>query len=239
MSKVLAIARRELRSAFDAPVAYIVLVVFLLASGWMVFSTLFLAGQADLRILFTPGLLSPAMLLVILSPAVTMRLLAEERRSGTLELLTTMPVSDWQVITGKFLGGLGLLATGVLLTLAYPITVSCLGPLDWGPVAGGYLGLVLFGAALTAVGLCCSALTSNQIVAFIVAFSVSAVLYFVYWLQFFVPEWLAGTVEYLSLSGHLENLARGVVDLRDVIYYLTLTGGALLLGQRALARRHA
>ena len=239
MRKVAVLARRELRAYFDSPVAYIVLVVFLLLSGWLVFSTLFLLGEADLRQLFTPGLLSPPLLLVILAPAITMRLVAEERKSGSLELLCSLPVSDWQVVLGKFLGALGLATVALALTLAYPLTVTWLGPLDWGGVLAGYLGLLLFSAALLAIGLACSALTSNQIVAFIAAFGISAVLYFVYWLQFFLPEWLAPAADYLALSGHLDNLARGVIDLRDVTYYLTLTAGALLLSERALARQHA
>ncbi len=239
MGKIAVLARRELRAYFDSPVAYIVLVVFLLLSGWLVFSTLFLAGEAELRQLFTPGLLSPALLLVILAPAITMRLLAEEKKSGSLELLSSLPVSDWQVVLGKYLGALGLAGVALGLTLAYPLTVSFLGPLDWGPVAAGYVGLLLYSAALLAIGLLCSALTANQIVAFILAFSLSAVLFFVYYLQFFLPDWLAPAADFLALSGHLDNLARGVLDLRDLVYYLSLTAGALLLAERALARQHA
>jgi ABC-2 type transport system permease protein len=227
MHNVLAIARREVRGYFDSPIAYIVVVAFLLVSGWMFFSALFLMGRADLRALFAPSPFSPSMLLVILAPAVTMRLIAEERKSGTLELLTTLPLRDGEVILGKFLAAFALLATALGLTLAYALTVDSLGPLDWGPVLTGYLGTLLFAGSLLAVGLLCSTLTSNQIVAFIVAFLISATLYFVYWLQFFVPSGMAPLVEFLSTSSHLENLSRGVIDSRDVLYYLTLTGAAL------------
>jgi ABC-2 type transport system permease protein len=239
MRNVLAIARREVRGYFDSPVAYIVLVTFLLVAGWMFFSTLFLFGRADLRGFFAPSPFSPSMLLVILAPAVTMRLVAEERKSGTIELLTTLPVRDGEVILGKFLAALTLLATALALTVAYAITVDALGELDWGPVVSGYLGTLLFSAALLAIGLLCSTLTENQIVAFIVGFIVCAALYFVYWLQFFVPSGLAPLVEFLSTSSHLENMSRGVVDTRDVVYFLSLTGGALLLASRSLARQHA
>jgi len=239
MRNVLAVARRELRAYFDSPVAYIVLVSFLLVAGWMYFSTLFLADRADMRSFFTPSPFSPAMLIVILAPAMTMRLIAEERKSGTIELLLTMPIRDSEIVVGKFLAALALMAVGLALTIAYPITVASLGDLDWGPVIGGYVGLVLFSAALLSIGLLCSALTENQIVAFIVAFLISAVLYYVYWLQFFVPSFLAPVVEFVSLSFHLDNLARGVIDSRDVIFYLSLTASALLLATQAVARRHA
>jgi ABC-2 type transport system permease protein len=237
--KVLAIAKRELRSYFDSPAAYIVLVTFLLVAGWMYFSALFLMDRADMRPFFAPSLFSPSMLLVILAPAITMRLVAEERKTGTIELLTTMPVRDGEVILGKFLAALGLVAAALLLTVVYPFTVASLGPLDWGPVISGYLGLLLFSASLLAIGILCSALTDNQIVAFIVSFILSAALYYIYWLQFFVPGFLAPLFEFLSVSFHLDNLARGVVDTRDVLFYLSVTAGSLLLAVRALEARHA
>jgi ABC-2 type transport system permease protein len=239
MHNVMTIARRELRGYFDAPVAYIVVVSFLLVAGWMYFSSVFLLDRADMRGFFAPSPFSPSLLLVILAPAVTMRLLAEEYKTGTIELLTTMPVRDAEVIAGKFLAALGLLAVALLLTVAYPITISRLGPLDWGPVISGYLGLLLFSSALVALGVLCSTLTDNQIVAFIIAFLVGAALYFVYWLQFFLPATLAPVFAFLSVSSHLDNMARGVIDSRDVIYYLSLSAGALLLAVRALAGRHA
>ena len=233
------IARRELRSYFDSPVAYIVLVAFLLVTGWMFFSPFFLVGRADLRPLFAPSPFSPAMLLVILAPAVTMRLIAEERKSGTIELLSTLPVTDAEVILGKYLASFALLAIALLATLSYALTTAWLGALDWGPVLGGYVGMLLFAGALLAVGLLCSVLTQNQIVAFIVGFIVCAALYFVYWLQFFVPQALAPWVEFVSVSFHLDNLSRGVLDSRDIAYYLTLAAGALVLAERALRQQHA
>jgi len=239
MRNLLVIARRELKSYFDSPIAYIVVVAFLLVAGWMFFSALFLMGRADLRGFFAPSPFSPSMLLVILAPAVTMRLIAEERKSGAIELLTTMPVRDADVVIGKFLAALGLIATALAVTLVYAISVDLIGPLDWGPVIAGYLGILLFSAALLAVGVLCSTWTANQIVAFIVGFIVCAALYFVYWLQFFVPEAIAPVIEFVSVSSHLDNMARGVIDSRDVIYYLTVIGGALFLAERSLARQHA
>jgi len=239
MRNVSAIARRELRAYFDSPVAYIVIVVFLLVSGWMFFSTLFLYDRADMRPFFTPSPFSPSMLLVILAPAITMRLVAEERKSGTIELLLTMPVRDGEIILGKFLAALALVGVALLLTLAYPLSVARIGDLDWGPVFAGYLGMFLFAAALLAIGLFCSTLTENQIVAFIVAFLLCAALYYIYWLQFFVPPSLGPIVEFVSVSSHLDSLARGVVDSRNVVYYLSLTAAGLMLAVRALSQRHA
>ncbi len=239
MRNVLAVARREIRAYFDSPIAYIVLVTFLAVAGWMYFSTLFLLDRADLRPFFSPSPFSPSMLIVVLAPAITMRLLAEERKSGTIELLLTMPMRDSEIVIGKFLAALTLIAVGLLLTFAYPLSVAWLGDLDWGPVIAGYAGMLLFAASLIAIGLLCSAMTENQIVAFIVAFLISAILYYVYWLQFFVPPLLSPLVEFFSVSFHLDNMARGVIDSRDVVFYLSLTAAALLLATQTLGRRHA
>ncbi len=239
MRNIMTIANRELRSYFDSPVAYIILTAFLLLAGWMFFSSFFLMGQAEMRSFFTPSPYSPSMLLVILAPALTMRLFAEERRSGTIEMMTTLPITDTEVVLGKFLASVGLLKVALALTLVYAFTVSGVGDLDWGPVISGYFGMILFVSSMLALGLLASTWTENQIVAFIFSFMLSAALYFVFWLQFFVPQSIAGVVEYLSLAFHLDNMARGVIDSRDVIYYLSLTGGALFLAVRSLERRHA
>lgn len=239
MRNVTAIAGRELRAYFDAPVAYIVVVTFLAVTGWLFFGQLFLIDRATVRMLFSPSPFSPSFLIVVLAPAITMRLLAEERKTGTIELLTTMPLTDAQVVVGKFLAGLGLLTVALLLTVAYPISVSMVGSLDWGPVLAGYVGLFLFSAALVAIGVFCSSLTDNQIVAFIVSFLVSATLYYVLWLQILVPAAWAPLIEYVSVSYHLDNMARGVIDTRDVIYYLSVTFGALFLAVQSVSRQHA
>jgi ABC-2 type transport system permease protein len=239
MNPILTIAGRELRSYFDSPIAYIVVVSFLLVAGWMFFGSFFLMERADMRMFFAPSPFSPSMLLVIIVPALTMRLVAEEKKSGTIEFLTTMPVTDTQVILGKFLGAFALLSSAILTTLVYAFCVSLVGDLDWGPVIAGYVGLLLFVASMTAIGLLCSTLTSNQIVAFIIGFLVCAGLYFVYWLQFFMPQSIGPIVEYLSLSFHLDNLARGVIDTRDVLYYLSVTCGALFLSVQSMNRQHA
>lgn len=239
MRNTLIIARREIAGYFSSPVAYIVLIAFLLVAGWTFFSGFFIMGRADMRPFFSPSLFSPAALLVIFAPAVTMRLVAEERKSGTMELLTSLPVRDAEVIIGKFLAAVTLFLAGLVATLVYALSVSAIGDLDWGPVIAGYVGMGLFASSLLAVGLLCSTFTQNQIVAFIVGFFVCAALYFVYWLRFLMPGDVAAVVEFVSVSFHLENMARGVIDSRGVIYYLTVTAAALFLAERSLARQHA
>lgn len=239
LRNVRTIARRELASYFDSPVAYIVIATFLLVSGWMFFSTLFLMGRADMRGFFAPSPFSPSMLIVILAPAITMRLLAEEKKSGTFEFVSTLPLRDVELVLGKFVAAFALLACALSSTLLYAVTVASMGALDWGPVVAGYVGFLLFSSSLLAIGLLCSAYAKQQIAAFIVSFLLGAALYFVFWLQFFLPQSLAPIAEYISVSYHLDNLARGVIDSRDVLFYLTLTGGALLLTQRAVANQHA
>jgi len=242
-SAVLSIARREMRGYFDSPVAYIVIVAFLLLAGWLFFSAFFLIGLADMRPFFQPISMStfvtPAMALLIIVPAVSMRLIAEEKRTGTIELITTLPIPDAAIIFGKFLGAFGLLFVAIGLTLIYPITVSFIGDLDWGPVIAGYVGLLLYSASLLAIGLLCSTATRDQIVAFIISFAVCAGLYFIYMLQFFMPDWLGEIVSYISLSSHLESISRGVIDTRDVLYYLTVIVGSIFLSIQTLRQQHA
>jgi len=233
MNPALVISKREIRTYFNSPVAYIVVTVFTIITGYLFFTQLFLEKQADMRAFF--GIMPLLFMFVI--PAITMRLLAEEKGSGTLELLITMPVRDWEVVLGKFLAALGLLCTALALTLVFAITVKTLGPMDKGPTLGGYLGLVLMGGAYVAIGLMASSLTRNQIVAFIVSFAISFVLYLFGRLTQFVPESLQPLVSFLSIDGHFENISRGVIDSRDVIYYLSVMGVCLLVATTALESR--
>jgi len=235
MRNVRAIAARELRAYFNSPIAYIVVCAFLLLAGWLYFTPLFVAGTSSMRAFFA---IAP-ILLVVFAPAVAMRLISEEVRSGTLELLTTMPVRDHEVIVGKFLAGLAVIASALVMTLVWALSVEAIGDLDWGPVVGGYFGLLLCAAALVAIGLMTSAWSRNQIVAFIVALVICLVLWLLDKITFFVPGALAGLVEYLSIDYHFRNIARGVIDTRDVLYYLSVTVLALYAAVRSLARRHA
>jgi ABC-2 type transport system permease protein len=174
-------------------------------------------------------------------PVVTMRLIAEEKRAGTLEMLITLPVKDSDVILGKYIGALGLVLTVVVATLVYPIVMFKwpwnLGPLDWGPVKAGYFGLVLFAAAAVAIGLLITALTESQSIAFFITFFVLAVLWFVGSVADSLGGALGNVLSYVSFQTRLESFSRGVVDTRDVAYFLSVTALALVVAFRALERR--
>ena len=233
MSPALVISRREIRTYFNSPVAYILVTVFTIISSGLFFLQLFSQKQADLRELF--GFFPFIFMIVV--PALTMRLLADEKASGTLELLSTMPVRDWEVVVGKFLAALTLVATAIGLTLVAAISVRLLGPLDRGPAIGGYIGSLLMGSAFVAIGVMCSAFTRNSIVAFIAAFGISIALFLIGKLTMFVPEGFQGFFSALSITEHFENIGRGVLDTRDVTYYLSVTATCLLIATTSLESR--
>jgi ABC-2 type transport system permease protein len=233
MSNVLPIYKREVRAYFSSPVAYIVISVFLLICGWFFSTSLFVVGQASMRNVFQ---IIP-FVLTFFVPAITMRLLSEERKSGTFELLTTMPISDIDIVIGKYLAALTLLAVALVFTTGYAITVGALGNSDAGVTASGYIGLMLLGAGYVAIGVLASTLTENQIVAFIVSFLVIFVLSLVDKVLMFFPSSLASVFEYLSAEYHFNNIARGVVDTRDLVYYASLIVLGLYFSARALQRR--
>jgi ABC-2 type transport system permease protein len=233
MSAALAITKRELRTYFNSPVAYIVVTVYMLLAGYLYFNNVFIEKQAEMRAYFG---LAP-MLFSFIIPAMTMRLLAEERGSGTLELLITMPVRDWEVVVGKFLAAFGLLAVLLGLTLVYAFTVSSVGPLDKGPAYGGYFGLLLMGGAYVGIGVMASALTKNQIVAFILAFAISFALYLFGKILQVVPGPLQPIIAFLSMDSHFEAISRGVIDTRDVLYYLSVTAVSLVIATVSLESR--
>jgi len=233
MSNVLPIFKKEVRSYFSSPVAYIVITVFLLICGWFFSTSLFVIGQASMRNVFQ---IIP-FVLTFLVPAITMRLLSEERKSGTFELLTTMPISDIDIVIGKYLSALLLLAVALFFTLGYAITVKSLGNADAGVTVAGYIGLLLLGAGYVAIGVLASSLTENQIVAFIVSFMIIFFLSLVDKVLMFLPAGLANIFEYLSAEYHFNNIARGVVDTRDLIYYASLIVLGLYFSARALQRR--
>ncbi len=235
MGTTVAIAKREFRTFFNSPIAYVVLGAFLLVVGWFFFSPLFVAGQASLRGFFALG---PAVF-CIFAPAVTMRLLAEERKTGTLELLLSMPLKDWQVVVGKFAGALATMAVMLAWTLPYALTVSVFvakgAHFDWGAAFAGYIGLLLLASSFLAIGLWASALSRNQIVAFIIGLILCLALFFVDKFAILLPESLADVLQYVSVDYHFSNIARGVLDTRDLLFYISLTAIGLVLTTRSLA----
>jgi ABC-2 type transport system permease protein len=234
LSNVGPIYRREIRSYFQSPVAYVVIVVFLAIVGWFFTSDLFLFNLASLRI----GLFDRIPLVFLFFvPAITMRLLAEEKKSGTLELLATRPVRDVEIVLGKFFAAWTLLAAALAPTLIYLITLSALGSPDPGPVITGYLGLLLMGGVYIAIGIFASSITENQIVAFIVSLLIILALFMADKVLVFVPPAVASTLEFISIDYHFENIARGVIDSRNLIYFGSVLGFALLLATTSLERR--
>ena len=233
-ANTLTFARKELRSFFSSPVAYVILTLFLLICGWFFAAGLFLVGQADMRDLFSA--IVPITYLFFI-PAITMRLISEEKKSGTLELLVTLPVRDAEIILGKYLATLGLLASALILSFAYPVTLALLGDPDGGALIGGYLGRFLMGAGYLAIGLFTSGLTQNQIVAFITGFVLIFAFFMLDKVLVFFPGPVATVLEYLSASYHFENIARGVVDTRDLIYYLSMIVVFLFLAMRTMESR--
>ena len=234
MSSTFVIARRQFAAYFNGPVAYIVVCLMLGFLGLFFWQTFFLQGIATVRTLYD---VIPWMMLVA-APALTMGLIAEEKRTGSLELLLTMPVRDSDVILGKLIGVLGLLVVFLAMTIPYPICVSMFGNLDWGPVWTGYLGLFLQGAAMLSIGLLASSWTDNQIVAFFVALILNFFFWFIDRLLPFLPRgFWTSLMEWISLDYHLRSMARGVIDTRDVVYFLSIAGFALLLAFRSLESR--
>ena len=233
LSNVGPVFRRELRSYFNSPVAYVVIIVFLSIIGWFFTSNLFLMNVSSLRVVFE---LVPLIFLFFV-PAITMRLLAEEQKSGTLELLTTCPVRDVEIVLGKFLAAWTLLAAAITPTFLYVITVAALGSLDLGPVLTGYLGLLLMGGVYIAIGILASSLTENQIVAFILSFLIILALFLMDKVLMYVPEALASTMEFLAIDSHFSNIARGVIDSRNILYFASLLGFSLYLATVSLERR--
>ena len=233
LGNALTIARRELAAYFNSPIAYIVIVFFLQVSGYMFFTQLLLGGEADLRAYFG---FAP-LLFCFFWPAVTMRLFSEERMQNTLEMLMSFPLTDWDVVFGKFLAAVGLVGVAIGLTVPFAIFVKVYGPLDWGPAIGGYLGLMFISCAYLAIGVMTSVWTKNQIVAWIVAAAICFALYLSGKLLQVLPAGLAPYVQAISLDSHFQSIARGVVDTRDVLYYLTLTAIALVIAETSLASR--
>jgi ABC-2 type transport system permease protein len=232
-SNVGTIFQKELRSYFNSAVAYVVIVVFLAIVGWMYTSSMFLINVASLRMMFE---LIPLVFLFVV-PAVTMRLLAEEKKAGTIELLTTKPLHDWEIVIGKYLAAWALIGIALLPTLIYYITILFLGDIDNGPVIGGYVGLLLMAGVYVAVGLLASSLTENQIVAFIVGLLMMFAFYMMDKVLIFVPDFMTSVVEYLGIDFHFANIARGVIDSRDIVYFGSVLGFTLYLSVVSLERR--
>jgi len=240
MRNLFAIAKREIQSYLVSPIAYLVIAAFLLITGlyfWLVLGYMVRSGVApSMRY----SIEFMVLVFVFAVPLLTMRLLAQERRMGTLELILTSPVQEWELVMGKFLGGLVLYLMMVVPTLLHPLVLEIFGNPDWGPIWSGYLGLLLFGAVLLAVGLLASALTENQIIAAVLGVAGNLMLWFFIGAPTQSPAIsprLASILTTLDLRAHLQTFISGVLDTRDVVYCLSVTGFLLFLTTRVLEVR--
>jgi ABC-2 type transport system permease protein len=224
---------KEERAIFSSPMAYATMAVYLLLMGYTFTAILFLNRTGELvRVFF-----QAAVLLLLMVPVLTMRLLAEERRTGTLELLLTSPVQEFEIVLAKFVAGLTLPVLMLGLSGSYALVLGVYGDPDWGPVYSGFLGLLLLAAALTAIGLFVSGLTSNQIVAAIVAMGVGILLWMIDSLGYLLPDPFDTIITHLSLVAHFTPFATGALFLSDVGFFLTIVLAGLFLSVRGLARR--
>jgi ABC-2 type transport system permease protein len=224
---------KETKALFTSPIAYALIAVFLLLMGYTFTAYLFISRTATL----IQSIFQASILLLLIVPVITMRLFAEERRNGTLELLLSSPVREIEIVLAKFLASMSVIAAMLALTLSYPITLQILGNPDWGPVYSGYLGLVLLAGALVAIGLAISALTANQIVAATVSLGIFLLMWMLDSLGSLLPDPYDIFVVNLSLTAHFTPFATGALYLSDFGFFSTMILLGLLLSVRALARR--
>ena len=229
---------RELQSTFDSLMAYIMIVAFLGFSGfftWLYGSDVFFTGQASLQSFFSIAYWT----LFFFIPALTMKLVAEEKKTGTLEMLLTKPVTDWQILWGKFLATLLLIIVALSLTLTFYITVSSLGKADHGAIITGYLALILMSATYISIGIFTSSLTNNQIVAFLLALLIGIFFHIIFGLLAGNLSGIAGAVfQYLSLSTHFDSMSRGVIDSKDLVFFGSIIMMGMVSAEAILAKRN-
>ena len=212
---IIVLAHKELFTLFNSPATYVVCVVFLVTSGWLFVVPLFPSNQSNLDTFLRPL----PMLFSFVIPALTMRSFSEEFKAGTIEYLATLPIKDYEIVLGKYLGAMGWLGVLLLFTLAYPLTLACMGRPDIGQMIGAYAAILGLGAFFAAIGVWASALTRNQVVAFIVSFFVCFTLYLLDRIADFMPGVVSTFMKALSVNAHFDALARGVLDSRDLLYW--------------------
>lgn len=237
MNPIWIIAKRELSSFFDSLVAYIMLIAFLGFSGfftWLFGGDIFFVKEASLQVFFGVAFWT----LFVFIPAITMRQLAEEKKTGTIEMLLTKSVNNRQLVIGKWLACFLLVAIALLFTIPYYITVATLGDIDHGATISGYLALLLMSAMYVSIGIFASSLTNNQIVAFLLALLIGIFFHFLFGIMAGgMSGWIAEILDTLSLSNHFESISRGVLDSKDLIYFISITLFGLLMAEYMIAKR--
>lgn len=246
MTNTLAIAQKELRSYFASPIGFVIVGLFALLFGWFFYSYLGFFVRASEQMQMggqTPNvnqqmvrgvLLNSAVIILFVMPMITMRTYSEEKRSGTIELLLTSPVSDLEIILGKFFGAMGLYAAMLGVTLLYMAILFWYGNPEWKPIAAGYLGLLLMGGCFVSMGLLVSSLTKNQIVAGISTFALFLFLWVINWIGETAGPTTREIVTYLSITEHFDDFARGVIDTKHVVYYLSFITFGLFLTAKSV-----
>lgn len=238
MKTIWVIAKRELNSFFDSLVAYILLIAFLGFTGFFTWlqgnGDIFFRKQADLNVFFQTGMWT----LFFFIPAITMKLLAEEKKTGTIELLLTKNVTNRQVVIGKYLASLLMVAIALAFTFIYYFSVSRLGNFDHGATICGYLGLLMMSSAYIGIGMFASSITNNQIVAFLLALLIGICFQFLFGILAGSMTGVLGELfSTLSLSDHFNSISRGVIDSKDVIYFMSVTALGLLFSEYMVSKR--
>ncbi|MGH2575153.1 MAG: ABC transporter permease subunit [Ignavibacteria bacterium] len=233
MQNIKTIYLKELKSYFNSPIAYIVIIVFLVIVGYFFTNSFFTNNVASLRGMFD---IVPFIFLFFI-PAITMRTFSEEKKQGTIELLLTKPVQDYELVVGKFLAAFMLTIITLLPTLLYFIVVVLLGKIDFGTVIGGYLGLILMGGVYIGIGIFASSVTENQVVAFIISFVVVFTLFMMGKVLMQFSPALVSAFEFISTDYHFTNISRGVIDSRNLIYYFSMIFFTVFLTKVSLESR--
>lgn len=247
MSNILAIAHKELKGYFASPIAYIVIGLFALMFGYFFYALVAYFDRQSMQMmsmggqsvnvneqLIRPVFLNATVIFLFVLPMVTMRTYSEEKRSGTIELLLTAPLTDFQIIAGKFLGAMGLYAAMLAITLPHIGLLFWFGNPEWIPIAVTYLGLLLMGGCFISVGLLVSSLTKNQIVAVMATFTVFLMLWVINWIASFTGPRAQEILNYLSITDHLDDFTRGVLDTKHLVYYLSFIAFGLYLTMRSV-----
>ena len=234
MKNIKHIYLKELKSYFNGPMAYIFLVIFSLVNGYFFSNTFFIFGQSDMRALFQ---IVPLVYLFFI-PAITMGIISKEKNIGTMEVMCTLPIKDYELVICKYLSILSLLFVGLLLRGVMLFNLIAVGTnIDYGAIFTGYLGLFLAGSVYASMGIFASSLTDNQVVGFIIAIFFVLIFFLIDKLLIFMPNAIAGTMQYLSIDYHLSNISRGVIDSRNLIYFFSMIGLFLILTVESLSSR--
>jgi ABC-2 type transport system permease protein len=247
MRNIFAIAEREIGAYFSSPIAYVLIGFFALLFGWFFYVPLAYfvqqSGQMGMnptqalninQMLVGPTLMNTTVIMLFLFPLITMRTYSEEKRSGTIELLLTSPVTDVEIILGKFIGAMLLYAAMLAVTIIHLSILFIYGEPEWKPIATGYLGLLLMGGCFLSLGLFISSLTKNQIVAAMATFGVFLMLWVINWIGTFVGPTMQTVLGYLSLTEHFDDFAKGIIDTKHVIYYLSFMAFGLFLTAKSV-----